>query len=152
MATTPAGLGPVSGLGPVPLSRRYAVLRWGALALLCSAYLQGALCKLLDLASARAEMVHFGLRPPMAFALAVIAFELIASAMVLSGRGRWLGALALAGFTFVANFLANPFWSMPAPASMMAANGFFEHLGLVGGFVLVALLDRRQLAAAVQTP
>ncbi|TCV93426.1 putative membrane protein YphA (DoxX/SURF4 family) [Luteibacter rhizovicinus] len=121
--------------------------RWIARLLLCSAYLQGAICKLFDLTSAQAEMTHFGLSPPLPFALAVIAFELVASLMTLSGRGRWLGALALAAFTFAANFMANPFWTMAPPGNMMAANGFFEHLGLVGGFLWVALDDARFVIA-----
>jgi len=124
-------------------SRLSKMVRWLALLLLCSAYLQGALCKLFDLQSARTEMVHFGLEPPLAFALVVIVFELVASFMILSGRGRWIGALALAAFTFAANFFANAFWTMPPPGNMMAANGFFEHLGLVGGFTYVALNDLR---------
>lgn len=61
--------------------------------------------------------------------------------MILSGRLRWLGALWLAGFTAVATVGANRFWELPMPDRQMAANGFFEHLGLVGGFLLVAWYD-----------
>jgi hypothetical protein len=48
-------------------------------------------------------------------------------------------------FTLLAATLANAFWTMPAGAArFMATNAFFEHLGLAGGFVLVALVaDRR---------
>jgi uncharacterized membrane protein YphA (DoxX/SURF4 family) len=122
-------------------------LAWFGLLLLCSAYLQGALCKLIDLACARAEMVHFGLSPPLPFALAVIVFELVASMMVLSGRCRWLGALALALFTVAANFLANAFWALPTPGNIMAMNGFFEHLGLAGAFLMVAVDDLQRAFA-----
>ena len=52
-----------------------------------------------------------------------------------------LCALALAGFTLMATFVALRFWEMPlGHERFMAANSFFEHLGLVGGFVLVAWL------------
>ena len=37
--------------------------------------------------------------------------------------------------------LANRFWQAPADTRPMMANAFFEHLGLVGGFLLVALQD-----------
>jgi uncharacterized membrane protein YphA (DoxX/SURF4 family) len=116
---------------------------WQRLALLglCSAYLQGGLVKALDLPGAAAEMAHFGLQPPMPFALATIALELGASALILSGRWRWLGALALAAFTLAATFMANRFWQAAGPERFMLMNGFFEHLGLVGGFILVAWLD-----------
>jgi uncharacterized membrane protein YphA (DoxX/SURF4 family) len=37
---------------------------------------------------------------------------------------------------------------MEPPARFMIENGFFEHLGLVGGFLLVAWLDLRQRRGA----
>jgi uncharacterized membrane protein YphA (DoxX/SURF4 family) len=113
-----------------------------ALLALCSAYIQGPLTKILDFNGALAEMEHFGLHPATFFALAVITFELIASAMVISGFLRWAGALALAGFTLLATFLALRFWEMaPGMDRVMATNAFFEHLGLVGAFVIVAARD-----------
>ena len=45
------------------------------------------------------------------------------------------------GFTLVATFIANRFWEIEPPARFMMANSFFEHLGLVGAFVLVAYYD-----------
>lgn len=118
-------------------------LYWIALLGLCAAYLQGGIVKAWDFPGAVAEMHHFGLSPAAPLAAAVICLELVASAMILSGYGRWLGALGLAVFTFSANFLANRFWQAPPDARGMMANGFFEHLGLVGGFVLVAVGDLR---------
>jgi uncharacterized membrane protein YphA (DoxX/SURF4 family) len=115
--------------------------RWVSLLLLCSAFLQGAIDKSMDFPSAIAEMKHFGLAPTAPLAVAVIALEFGASLMILTGRGRWLAALALAAFTFAATFLANRFWELEPPARIVAANGFFEHLGLVGAFILVAWND-----------
>ncbi|MGY4197284.1 DoxX family protein [Bradyrhizobium sp. USDA 4520] len=109
---------------------------------LCAAYLQGGLNKLTDYPGALAEMAHFGLAPASLFAALVIALELIASVMILTGFFRWLAALGLGGFTLLATFLALRFWELPAGQErFMAANSFFEHLGLVGGFVLVAIDD-----------
>ena len=122
------------------------VLRWIALLLLCTAYLQGGMQKALDFPSAIAEMNHFGLSPAAPLAIAVIVLELGAAALILAGRLRWLGALALALFTLMATFVALRFWEMPQPARFMAANAFFEHLGLVGGFLLVAWQDLRERA------
>lgn len=118
-------------------------VHWIGLLLLCAAYLQGGLVKLFDFVGAVAEMEHFGLAPAVPMAAATIALELAASAMILLGVYRWLGALALAAFTLGATFLANRFWSAPAEAQFMMANAFFEHLGLVGAFVLVAWHDLR---------
>ena len=79
--------------------------------------------------------------PAMPMAAAVIILELVGSALVISGRLRWIAALALAAFTLLASLLANRFWQAPADTRPMMANAFFEHLGLVGGFLLVALQD-----------
>jgi uncharacterized membrane protein YphA (DoxX/SURF4 family) len=118
-----------------------SVLRWIALLFLCSAYLQGGLTKALDFNAAIAEMKQFGLKPPAPLAIAVIVMEIGASALILSGFFRWAGALVLGGFTLMATFLANRFWSAPLPKRYATENSFFEHLGLVGGFLLVAAYD-----------
>ena len=118
------------------------VVRFVALLALCAAYIQGPLTKLSDFPGAIAEMEHFGLHPASVFAVLVIAFELAASAMILSGILRWLGAFSLAVFTLLATFVALRFWEMPAGMErMMATNAFFEHIGLAGAFVIVATLD-----------
>jgi uncharacterized membrane protein YphA (DoxX/SURF4 family) len=137
-------------------SQPNAALRWLALLLLVSPYLQGGLDKAFDFGGAVGEMHHFGLEPAAPFALAVTALELVASLLILAGRLRWLGALALAAFTLAATFLANRFWSAPPADRFMLENGFFEHLGLVGGFLVVAWMDwreaRTQTRAGIITP
>jgi len=120
-------------------------LRWLALLALCAAYLQGGLTKAMDFTAAIAEMNHFGVAPAAPMAALVIVLELGASVMILTGFWRWLGALALAAFTLMASFLANAFWNVPMPDRIMVENGFFEHIGLVGGFVLVAWHDLRHI-------
>jgi uncharacterized membrane protein YphA (DoxX/SURF4 family) len=119
------------------------VMRWIALLGLCAAYLQGGIVKLANINGAVAEMHHFGLSPAMPFAIAVIAFELVASLAILTGYGRWLGALALGAFTVVATFMANRYWELGAAERFGVENSFFEHLGLAGGFLLVAWHDLR---------
>lgn len=138
MAVT-AGASPITSLARRLLSP--APVRALALLALTSAYLQGGFNKALDFPGAVAEMVHFGLAPAAPFAVAVIVLEIGASALVLFGIYRWLGALALAAFTVLASLLANRFWSMAPPERAFAANAFFEHLGLAGAFVLVAWHD-----------
>ncbi len=109
---------------------------------LCSAYIQGGLDKLSDFHGAVAEMVHFRLAPPALFVVLVIALELLSSVMVMTGFMRWFGALALAGFTLLSTLIALRFWEQPSGEARRAtSNAFFEHLGLAGGFVLVAWLE-----------
>ncbi|MGV8937385.1 MAG: DoxX family protein [Allorhizobium sp.] len=113
-----------------------------ALVALCSAYIQGPIVKILDFQGAIGEMVHFGLQPAAAFAIGVIVFELLMSALVISGVYRWFAALALAVFTLMATFVALRFWQLPPGMERtMTMNGFFEHLGLVGAFIAVAAHD-----------
>jgi uncharacterized membrane protein YphA (DoxX/SURF4 family) len=127
-------------------------VRWLALLGLCAAYLQGGIQKALDFGSAVAETTHFGMAPAVPVTLAVIVLELGASLAILCNRGRWLGALLLAGFTLMATFVANRVWDAPAPERFAMANAFFEHLGLVGGFVLVAWHDLHDRAASLPPP
>ena len=119
-------------------------IRWLALLALCAAYLQGGLDKAFDFAGAVAETQHFGLPFAAPLAALTIVVELGASLLILSGVKRWAGALVLAGFTLFATFVANRFWEMAPPERFMAENAFFEHVGLIGGFVLVAWHDLNQ--------
>ncbi|MET0348187.1 MAG: DoxX family protein [Rhizobacter sp.] len=123
-------------------------IRWFALLALCAAYIQGGLVKAFDFGGAVGEMNHFGLQPAVPLALAVIVLELGAAALVLSGRLRWLGALVLAVFTLGATFVANRYWEASGHDRFMLMNAFYEHLGLVGGFVLVAWMDLRERATS----
>lgn len=127
---------------PTPIIQRLALVA------LSAAYIQGPLVKIFDFAGAQAEMQHFGLQPAPLFAIGVIIFELVTSGLVISGAYRWAGALALAVFTLAATWIALRFWEIPPGQDRsMAMNAFFEHIGLAGAFVYVAVEDlaRRRL-------
>lgn len=130
-----------------------AVLDWPQTAplarlALVSAYLLGAVVKTADFPGAVAEQAHFGMAPPAFWAVATIAVEIVGPLLILTRRWLWLGAGMLGVFTLLAAIKANAFWAMPAGQDrFMAMNAFVEHIGLIGGFVLVALLDRRERAA-----
>ncbi|WP_232492676.1 DoxX family protein [Novosphingobium kaempferiae] len=112
--------------------------------LLVSAYIVGGVHKLGDWPAAVAEQAHFGLTPSALWAALTIAVEVIGAFLVLAGRLVWLGAGMLGVFTFFAALVANAFWAMPeGPERFGATNAFFEHMGLVGGFILVAMLTRK---------
>jgi len=107
---------------------------------LVGAYLLGGLVKLANFPTAIAEQAHFGMTPPAFWAALTIAVELIGPALILAGRWVWLGAGMLGVFTAFAAITANAFWTMQGQDRFMATNAFFEHVGLIGGFVLVALI------------
>ena len=114
---------------------------------LCGAYMLGGVIKLTDWPGAVVEQTHFGMTPPALWAAITIAVELVGPLLILTGRFVWLGAGMLGVFTALAALTANAFWTMPpGPERFAATNGFFEHIGLVGGFVLVAMLAGRDRA------
>src|SRR5258706_15941731 len=97
-------------------------------------------------------MQRFGLPYAAMLAAITIVVEIGASLLILTGIYRWAGALVLAGFTLFATLVANRFWEMAPPERFMAANSFFEHIGLIGGFVLVAWHDVKERQAPRRPP
>lgn len=115
---------------------------------LSSAYLLGGVVKLSDWQGAIAEQAHFGMTPPAFWAALTIAVELVGPVLILTGRLVWLGAGMLGVFTLFAAFTANAFWTMQGQERFMATNAFFEHIGLIGGFIALAMLANRRQADA----
>ncbi|WP_380783984.1 DoxX family protein [Sphingomonas sp. R86520] len=112
---------------------------------LVGAYLLGGVVKATDWPSAVAEQAHFGMAPPALWAALTIAVEIVGPLLILTGRYVWFGAGMLGVFTLLAAFTANAFWSMPVgPERFMATNAFVEHLGLIGGFVLAAMVAEHE--------
>jgi transmembrane protein len=109
--------------------------------LLVAPFLVSGIFKLLDFAGATQEVAALsGLEPAWAFAALTIAVQIGGSVLVAFGN-RWgtlAGALALGGFTIVATLLAHSWWTKEGVARVRDFNVFFEHVGLVGGFVLAA--------------
>lgn len=123
----------------------HAILDWPpiwlvARLLLVGAYVLGAIAKLADWPAAVAEQARFRMAPAPLWAAITILVEIVGPVLILTGRMIWLGAGALGVFTLLAAFVANAFWTMEGPARFAATNAFFEHVGLVGGFILAALV------------
>ena len=113
---------------------------------LVSLFLVAALMEVLDFSSAVRAQEAVGLRPGAFWAVVVIAVQVTGSLIILSGRWIWLGSGMLGGFTAATTVVAHRFWELSGQARFEARNEFFEHFGLVAGFVLVALLaeDRKR--------
>lgn len=129
---------------PAPIA---ALLRSPALSLvarvaLTCAFWWGGLAKLFDFQGALAEAEHFvGPAAAMAVAVLTIGVELIGSALLITGRWAWLGAGALGVFTVLATLIAHGFWQVQdAGERFREFNTFLEHIGLVGGLALAAVL------------
>jgi transmembrane protein len=99
------------------------------------------IAKLADMSAALAEAAHFGLEPAWITVAATLLVQLGGSAAVITGRFAWIGAGALGVFTALATLIAHPFWTLADPmARFHERNTFLEHVGLVGGLMLAAIL------------
>ena len=90
-----------------------------------------------------AEMARYGLNPPLAFNLAVIACMLIGSALVIANRFAWLGAGALSVFTLLTIPIVHHFWTMTGAQAETELFFVVEHIGLIGGLMLATILSRK---------
>lgn len=117
---------------------------------LAAAFVYSGFSKLLHFDVAMGEAAYFGLQPAALFAAAIIGMQLGGSVLMLfaSGRLQASGAIALAGFTVVATPIGHAFWTMQGMESFYNLNSFIEHIGLVGGLLLVAALAWPHRAAA----
>ena len=50
----------------------------------------------------------------------------------------------LAGFTLLATLIGHAFWTMTGIERFHNLNAFLEHFGLIGGFLMVAVLALRE--------
>ena len=101
---------------------------------------------LLDFQGAVETVRGYGLEPAGPFAAATIFVLLVGAALVIDGRLAWLGAAMLALFTLATIPLVHHFWTMTGPARVAAMLESEEHITVVGGLILTAILcTRRQI-------
>lgn len=103
-------------------------------------FLVSGIIKLFNFPAAVAEQEGFGLHPGAFWAALTIAVQLVGPLLIISGRFVWLGAGALGVFTAIAAILAHGFWTMQGEARFVAMNTFLEHIGLIAGLVMTALV------------
>ena len=107
---------------------------------LCLPFWWSGLSKLLDFSGGTAEMAALGLEPAWLFNALTILVQLGGSLLVILNRWTWLGAGALGVFTALATVMAHRFWTLDGVARARELNTFLEHLAIIAGFVLVAIL------------
>jgi len=112
--------------------------------LLTAAYWSSGIAKVLDFPGAVAEQAHFGLPWPHLTTVLTIAVQLLGALSVICLIRPALGAVVLAAFTLAATLLAHAFWTYPVAERPRQLATFMEHLGLIGGFLLVALSTVRR--------
>lgn len=115
--------------------------------LLVFMFLGSGIDKVLNFAGAQAEMAFFGLNPPWLFAVLTIVTQLVGSALILLNRATWLAAGALAIFTALTIPIAHHFWTMEGQMAQIEFYFVVEHLAVIGGMMLVAILAERSRPA-----
>ena len=107
---------------------------------LCLPFWWSGLSKLLDFSGGTAEMAALGLEPAWLFNALTILVQLGGSLLVILNLRTWLGAGALGVFTALATVMAHRFWTLDGIERVRELNIFLEHLAIIAGFVLVAIL------------
>lgn len=130
--------------GPIATLLEAAPFRVAARVLLTLPFWMSGLAKLADFGFATQEMAMFGLNPPAAFAIATIITQLLGSALVIAGRHAWLGAGALGIFTALTIPIAHNFWALEGERAMMEMFFAVEHISVIGGLMLAAILCHRK--------
>lgn len=123
------------------LSPYLPALKFAASCLVCLPFVVSAIEKLRDFPSAVDEVRGLGLPFPGPVAVAVIALQLVGSAMIVGGVLAWLGALLLAAFTAAATMLGHRWWRLPVESRRDGRRVFLEHCAIVGGLLLVSHAD-----------
>ncbi len=90
-----------------------------------------------------AMMESFGLTPGWAFNAVVLVLQIGASLLIIFNRQVWLATGALAVFTLLTIPIALPFWSKTGEAAFRDMVTAFEHISLIGGLALAAILAKR---------
>ncbi len=134
----PSAPGPIAGL------LESSGLRVFARVLLTLPFWSSGLAKLADFGATTAEMAHFGLHPPALIAIATILTQLGGAALVIHGRYAWLGPGALGVFTALTIPLVHHFWALDGEPGMLAMFFALEHIGMIGGLMLAAILCHRR--------
>jgi transmembrane protein len=111
------------------------------------AFWGSGLSKLIDFQGGVAEMASLGFEPAPLFNIAVLIVQLGGSLLVILNRWTWLGAGALAVFTALTIPLVHDFWSMQGEEAMVHFFFATEHVTVIGGLMLAAILSRRSVPA-----
>ena len=108
---------------------------------LAAVFLYSGVDKLWHWRSSIEEVRNDGLPWPAAFAGATAFTQLLGGCLVATGFFAWLGALLLAGFTVAATLVGHRFWLRRGSEFAHELTTSLEHVAIVGGLLLLSLLD-----------
>lgn len=114
---------------------------------LAAVFLFSGVAKAADWSGAVAEFEGVGLPAPGLAVAATIAVQVFAGLAVAIGWRTRMAALGLAGFTTVATLIGHPFWAFEGAEFTRQLTIALEHLGIVGGFILLAAFGPGRFSA-----
>jgi putative oxidoreductase len=106
---------------------------------LAAVFLWSGVGKLVDWKDGRAEIVALGLPVPSLDLAATIVCQIAGGLMVLLGLWTKLGAWLLLAFTFFATLLGHRVHSLSAAKDQRELTTIFEHLAIIGGFLMLVI-------------
>lgn len=109
-------------------------------------FFYSGITKLLNPAAAKEELQSLGVPLVELSWLATVTVQIVGAITLIAGPWLWLGAILLAGFTIVATLLGHQFWRHQGARFQRELTTTFEHLGIVGALILLALLGSGQYA------
>lgn len=112
-------------------------------------YWWSSIDKALHPQAAQAEIAGLlGGASPLLPYVALLVTQLGGSLLVILNRWTWLGAGVLGVFTLFVTILAHAFWKLDGAACFAEMNIFMEHIAIIAGFALTAILahDRSTLS------
>ncbi len=114
-------------------------------------FIYSGIDKLVHFDAAVAEVAGFGFQPATVLAALTIGSQLLGAVLLIAGgRAAIFGALLLAAFTAAVTVLVHRFWLLDGVEQVRTASTFLEHVGLVGGFLLIAHHQARLSRGAPQ--
>jgi len=116
--------------------------------LLTLVFWTSGLAKLIDFTGSAAEMESFGLHPGWLVNTATLALQIGASLLIILDRWTWLAAGALGVFTLLTIPIAHPFWARTGAEAFRDLTVAIEHVSVIGGLALAAVLSRRSMRSA----
>lgn len=107
--------------------------RW----LIAYVFLPAGIGKIGGFAQTASYIASKGLPLPEAGAVLAILVEVLGGLALVFGFGTRWAAIALAIFTLAGGLIFHNYWAMPANMQMLQKIIFDEHLGLIGGLLLL---------------
>jgi len=105
-------------------------------------FIASGAAKLIDFDGGMAEMAAAGLSPAWLFNILVAVTLLVSAVLVLMDRAVWLACGALSVFLLLTIVIVHGFWNMEGPKAQISMFFALEHIGVIGGLMMTAMVSR----------